>query len=491
MDMKSWLAENAGVRLGSFIDGKWNLDGIDPVAVLNPACRDQVLGWFSESTAEDVERAVITAHRAWKAWRQVPGPERGSILFRAAELIEQRAEEYAFTLAAEQGKILGEARSEVARAIKELRFSAGEASRMEGYTLPSEKRSGLALTLREPLGVIAAIAPWNFPVLTPVRKIGPALAYGCAVVLKPSHLTPWSSAKLVKAFTEAGVPDGVLSLVLGAGNVGEALTKHPLVRGISFTGSTRTGTQINAQAAGQLIRTQLEMGGKNPAVVLGYADAAHIARQIAQAAFTTSGQRCTAVSRVIVLQSLVTELTDALVSELKAIRIGPAWDPASKMGPLVTLEHRASVLRNLATGLDQGARIRYGGAVPKEGDYANGNFLEPTLVDSLAPSNLLARNEVFGPVLSLVAVRNFDQAVEAANSVEYGLAASVFTSDIDEALRFVRESESGMVHVNHGTNSEAHMPFGGIKSSGLGPYSIGHTNQEFFTNIKTAYLHTA
>jgi aldehyde dehydrogenase (NAD+) len=161
------------------------------------------------------------------------------------------------------------------------------------------------------------------------------------------------------------------------------------------------------------------------------------------------------------------------------------------MGPLVTLEHRASVLRNLATGLDQGARIRYGGAVPKEGDYANGNFLEPTLVDSLAPSNLLARNEVFGPVLSLVAVRNFDQAVEAANSVEYGLAASVFTSDIDEALRFVRESESGMVHVNHGTNSEAHMPFGGIKSSGLGPYSIGHTNQEFFTNIKTAYLHTA
>ncbi len=489
MNMQDWLAQNIGGRHGNHIDGEWQQVGANTVAITNPALREQVLGHFGESTAEDVERAVGSAHRAWKAWREVPGPDRGAILFRAAEILERRTEEFAFTVSAEQGKILAESRGEVGRAVKELRFAAGEASRMEGQTQPSEKRNGLAMTLREPVGVIASIAPWNFPVLTPVRKIGPALAYGCTTVLKPSERTPWCSVRLMDVFREAGVPKGVINVLLGTGRgTGEALVKHPLVRGISFTGSTKTGGEINVQAARRMVPTQLEMGGKNPAVILSYTDVASIAKQVASAAFTTTGQRCTAISRVIVLQSLADEVGEALVAELAAIKVGPAWDPASKMGPLVTDPHRASVLRNVAAGLDQGARLRFGGRVLEDGDLARGNFLEPALIDKVSPDNLLARQEVFGPVLSLIAVADVDQAIEVANSVEYGLAASVFTRDVDEALRFVRESQSGMVHVNHGTNSEAHMPFGGVKDSGLGAYSIGHSNQEFFTNVKTAYF---
>jgi len=489
MDMQTWLNDHIGKRYGNYIDGEWEEARSNAMTLTNPARRDQILGHFTEGTREDVDRAVKSSYCAWKEWRNVPGPERGSILFRVAEMIEKRADEFAFLVSAEQGKILSESRGEVIRAVKELRFVAGEASRMEGYTLPSEKRNGLAMSFREPVGVIASIVPWNFPLLTPVRKIGPALAYGCTTVLKPSNQTPWCSVKLVELFREAGTPKGVVNLVLGTGReVGEALVMHPHVRGISFTGSTKTGSDINALAGQRMVQSQLEMGGKNPAIVLSYRDAGTIARQIAQAAFTTSGQRCTAISRVIVLQSLAGELSEALVGEMSLIKIGPAWESSSTMGPLISDQHRTSVLRNVAAGLNQGARIRYGGRVPEEGELAQGNFLEPTLIENITPENLLANKEIFGPVLSFITVRDSEQAIAVANSVEYGLAASVFTRDVDEALRFVRESESGMVHVNHGTNSEAHMPFGGMKGSGLGAFSIGHSNLEFFTKLKVAYF---
>lgn len=489
MDMQSWLNEAAGGRYGNFIDGEWQEPGSSASAIRNPAAKEQVLGHFAESTPDDVERAVQAAHKAWRAWREVPGPERGAILFRAADLLEQRVEELAFILSGEQGKVLAESRGEVMRAAKELRFCAGEASRIDGVTLPSEKRRGLAMTFREPLGVIAAIAPWNFPVVTPVRKIGPALAYGCAVVLKPASLTPWSAVRLMDVFRDAGVPKGVVNLVMGSGRaVGEALVRHPLVRGVSFTGSTRTGADINAQVARRFVRTQLELGGKNPAVVLGYQDAASVAKQIASAAFACSGQRCTAISRVVVLEDLADEIGDALAAELAAIRVGPAWNPKATMGPLITDQHRVSVLRNMASGLDEGARLRFGGRVLEEGELAQGHFLEPTLIDRVRPNTKLAREEIFGPVLSVIAVKDAEQAFEVANGVEYGLAASIFTRDVDQALRFVRESETGMVHVNHGTASEAHLPFGGVKGSGFGAYSIGHSNQEFFTELKAVYF---
>lgn len=489
MDMQTWLAEAAGGRYGHFIDGAWQEPGAKLTPIHNPANRDQLLGHFANGTADDVERAVQAAHRAFLEWREVPGPDRGAMLFRAADLLEQRVDELAFALSAEQGKVLAESRGEVMRAAKEMRFNAGEASRMDGVTLPSEKRRGFAMTFREPIGVVAAIGPWNFPVVTPIRKIGPALAYGCTVVLKPSEFTPWAAAKLMDVFRDAGIPKGVVNLVTGSGRgVGEPLTRHTLVRGISFTGSTKTGAEINAQAARRFARAQLEMGGKNPAVVLGYKDAQAVAKQIASAAFACSGQRCTAISRVVVLDSLADEVTEALAAELSAIRVGPAWDPQATMGPLITDQHRVSVLRNIAAGLDEGARLRLGGRPLEDGDLAKGWFLEPTLIDNVRPNSRLAREEVFGPVLAVVAVPNVEEAFRVANSVEYGLAASIFTRDVDDAFRFVRESRSGMVHVNHGTASEAHLPFGGVKGSGFGPYSIGHSNQEFFTELKSVYL---
>ncbi|MBP2230964.1 aldehyde dehydrogenase (NAD+) [Azospirillum agricola] len=489
MDMQSWLNGAVGGRYGNIIDGVAEEANGNASAIHNPARRDQCLGHFAESSNDDVDRAVTAAHRAWKTWREVPGPERGALLFRAADLLEQRVEELAFILSAEQGKVLAESRGEVMRAAKELRFSAGEASRIDGTTLPSEKRNGFAMTMRAPVGVVAAIAPWNFPIVTPVRKIGPALAYGCTVVLKPANLTPWSAVRLMDVFRDAGIPKSVVNLVLGSGRgAGEALVRHPLVRGVSFTGSTRTGADINAQLARRFVRAQLELGGKNPAVVLSYRDVGPVAKQIASAAFACTGQRCTAISRVVVLDSLADEVTEALTAELAAIRVGPAWDPAATMGPLITEQHRVSVLRNLAAGLDEGARLRFGGGVLDQGALASGHFMEPTLLDRVQPNTKLAREEVFGPVLSVIAVPDADRAFEVANAVEYGLAASIFTRDVDQAFRFMRDSQSGMVHVNHGTASEAHLPFGGVKGSGYGAYSIGHSNQDFFTELKAAYV---
>jgi aldehyde dehydrogenase (NAD+) len=489
-DMRAWLELNLGGRYGNFVDGHWQAPGPQLTAIFNPALKDQELARFSASSAADVDHAVRAAASAFGHWRRVPGPERGAILFRAAALIEQRADEFAFTISAEQGKVLAESRGEVARAIRELRFCAGEASRMDGATLPSEKPGGLALTLREPVGVVAAIAPWNFPLLTPLRKLAPALAYGCTLVLKPASLTPWSSAKLMDLLTEAGVPAGVINLITGSGDAGQALVAHPFVRAVSFTGSTQVGAEVNVRAASRFARTQLEMGGKNPAVVLGYAEVGPVAQQIVAAAFACSGQRCTAVSRIIVLERLADELGEALCREIAAIRVGPAWDTEATMGPLITGQHRASVLRRVAAALEAGARLRSGGDTLDRDEYGRGHFMQPTLLDRVAPGSPIAREEVFGPVLAMISVPSIEAAFEAANAVDYGLAACIYTADLDQALRFVRESQSGMVHVNHGTTSEAHVPFGGVKCSGAGPYSIGHSNLEFYTEMKAVYLQT-
>ncbi len=488
-DMLNWLAGAVGGTYGNFIGGEWKPAGDKTSQIFNPADRDQSLGRFADSGAAEVDEVVVAAHKAWLSWRQVPGPDRGAILFRAADLLEQRIDELAFILAAEQGKVLTEARGEVGRAAKELRFSAGEASRIDGDVLPSEKRNGFAMTLREPIGVVAAIGPWNFPVVTPVRKIGPALAFGCTVVLKSSNLTPWSAVKLMDVFRDAGVPAGVVSLVLGSGRaVGEALIRHPLVRGVSFTGSTGTGVAINAEAGRRLVRTQLELGGKNPAVVLDYDNAATIARQIAGAAFACSGQRCTALSRIVVLEKNAREITEALEAEMAAIRVGPAWQPGATMGPLITAQHKSSVMGHIANAREDGATLALGGTSMDDSDFARGHFVAPTLFTGVAKTSRLALEEVFGPVLAVIPVGSIDEAIEVANSVEYGLAASVYTNDVNLSLRFARESQSGMVHVNHGTASEAHMPFGGVKASGFGAYSIGHSNQEFFTTVKAVYF---
>jgi acyl-CoA reductase-like NAD-dependent aldehyde dehydrogenase len=488
--MTVWLEKAAGRTYNNFIDGEWVPSASGRTfAISNPAQKEQMLGHFQDSDAEDADRAVNAAHLAFQTWSKIPGPERAVILLRFADLLEKNADELAFMLSAEQGKVFGESRGEVFRAAKETRFAAGEAYRIEGSTMPSERANVRSSTIRYPIGVVAAIAPWNFPVVTPVRKIAPALAYGCTVVYKPASVTPWTSVRLMELFAEAGVPKGVVNLVSGGGSkVGDPLVNHPLVRGISFTGSTQLGISINEAAAKRLARTQLELGGKNPAVVLDFSDPEFVAKQIVSAAFACSGQRCTAISRVIVLKDKAEELIELIIKEMGNIRIGPAWEEGATMGPLVNKAQLDSVQSYLEIGVKEGARLRYGGEVLNGENYKNGYYMNPALFDQVTTDMRIAKEEIFGPVLSVIAVENEEEAIRTANDVDYGLAASVFTDNLSAAYRFAERSESGMVHINHGTASEAHMPFGGIKQSGHGPFSIGSSNLDFYTEMKVIYF---
>ncbi|TVY11114.1 aldehyde dehydrogenase family protein [Paenibacillus cremeus] len=489
-DMIRWLEEHSGQTYGNWIDGVWKPSSSGrTLEIFNPANKHQLLGRFQSSNETDVNEAVAAAHRAFLTWSKVPAPERAAKLARFADLLEQHSEELAFMLSAEQGKVLNESRGEVARAAKEARFAAGEAQRMDGTTLPSERANVWNSVVRQPIGVVAAIAPWNFPVVTPVRKLAPALAYGCTVVYKPASLTPWTSVRLMQLLQEAGVPDGAVNLVTGSGGaVGDPLVKHPLVKGISFTGSTALGVAIQEAAAKRLARTQLELGGKNPAVVLDLDQPSHTAKQIVSAAFACSGQRCTAISRVIVLKPEADRLIEALRSEMEPIVIGPAWQPGSTMGPLVSRSHLESVQSYLRLGLEEGAELLTGGEVLQEGAFGQGYFMKPALLTQVKPDMRIAREEIFGPVLTVLTAETAEEALEIANHVDYGLAASVFTRDLSQAYRFAEGIQSGMVHINHGTASEAHMPFGGVKQSGFGAFSIGHSNMEFFTESKVVYV---
>ncbi len=485
-----WLDGHIGKTYFNFINGEWTSGSTgETFEIFNPAKKGQVLGYFQASTEEDVNQAVQAAHQAFKSWSEEPGANRGVILMKFADLLELHSEELAFTLSAEQGKVLAESKGEIGRAVKETRFAAGEALRVEGSTYPSEVRNISTAVMHRPLGVVAAIAPWNFPIVTPIRKIAPALAYGCTVVYKPASETPWSSIRIMELLTEAGVPKGVVNLVTGGGaKVGNPLISHPLVKGISFTGSTGVGLGINEKAASLLKKTQLELGGKNPAVVLDYEDAEYVAKQIVSAAFACSGQRCTSISRVVVLKEKSEEIIQAIKKELEKIKVGPASDPESTIGPLVSEDQLNTTIDYVNIGKEEGAQLVYGGEVLDDGKFSEGYYVEPALFTGVLSNMRIASEEIFGPVLSVQEVEDAKEALRVANNVKYGLAASVFTRDLSLAYQFVNELECGMVHVNHGTASQAHVPFGGVKESGFGAFSIGKTNKDFFTEMKVAYL---
>ena len=488
--MKEWLESNKPVEHGNFIGGVWSESKSGRTfSIYNSAKKDQQLASFQDSNEHDANLAVEAANEAFLSWSKVPGPDRGAILFKFADLLESNSEELAFMLSAEQGKVFSESIGEVYRAAKEARFAAGEASRIDGNTLPGERPNVWNSTVRKPIGVVAAIAPWNFPIVTPVRKIAPALACGCTVVFKPASATPWTSVKLMELFAEAGVPNGVVNLVVGGGSkVGTPLVNHPLVKGISFTGSTELGRKINEAAGRRLVKTQLELGGKNPAVVIDYEDVEYVAKQIVSAAFAVSGQRCTAISRVIVHKNVKEDLTKAILEEVRQVKVGPAWENGVTMGPLVDKSQLESVQKYIQIGIEEGASLIYGGKLLEGGLYDEGYYLSPTLFDNVTPDMRIAKEEIFGPVLSIITVNNTKEAFEVANEVDYGLAASLFTKDLASAYVFAEHVESGMVHINHGTSSAAHLPFGGVKQSGFGAYSIGHSNIEFFTNTKAVYF---
>ena len=454
----------------------------------NPACPWQVLGEFPRSGPADVEAALASAEAARAIWSNTLAPQRAAILLRFSQLLLDSKEELAKIITLEQGKALCESMGEVTRAAAEAAFAAGEALRLSGQTFPSERPGFTCYTVLQPVGIVVAITPWNFPVVSPVRKIAPALACGNTVILKPASLTPRSAKYITSLFENAGLPPGVLNLVIGSGECGEKLISDARVRGISFTGSTAVGIRIAEKVAGRMAKIQLELGGKNPAIVLQCDDLDTAAQEIVGAAFLCSGQRCTALSRVIVEESQADQLRDRLTTHIAKIRVGNGLDPQTTMGPVVSQEQMETVAAYVRKGLKDHATLVAGGRPLTENPETEGYFYAPTLFDHVPPASALAREEIFGPVLPMIRVSGPEEAFKVANSTRYGLAASLFTENPHLVNEFIQNVESGMVHVNHGTASQAHVPFGGVKDSGHGAFSIGPTVKEAFTNVKTVYI---
>lgn len=476
-------------QYGNLIAGEWEIpDGARWFESCNPADLRDSLGQFVDSGVEEVHRAAGAAAAAAPAWGAMPAPGRAAILQRAVAALEAHENELARLMTREQGKPLGESVGEMKRAVAESSFMIGEGLRLYGDTAPSHRPSVWAQTVRVPVGPVAAITPWNFPVITPLRKIMPALVAGNPVVLKPSEITPLTAIRLAELFQSAGLPPGVLNLLTGGRGAGEALVEHPAIRAISFTGSTAAGRAIYTAGARRLVRVQAEMGGKNPVVLWEPPSLPDAIQEIANAAFLCSGQRCTAISRVIVPRAEARAVEEALVAVAETVRPGNGMDEGVNLGPLVTPEHLERVAGFVDRAVGEGARVLTGGRRLSGTGFDGGSFYPVTIVADVTAEMEIAREEVFGPVLTVQAVDSFEEALALANDVEYGLTAAIFTARLDLAGRFVDGIQSGMVHVNHGTASEPHLPFGGVKNSQVGPGSIGQTTKDFFTELKTVYV---
>ncbi|MGH9322047.1 MAG: aldehyde dehydrogenase family protein, partial [Vicinamibacteria bacterium] len=436
------------MRTGSFIDGEW----IQPkssrvVRNVNPADFGDVIAEFPMATAADTERAIEAALGAFQEWRKVPGPERGRVLWRAADIARGRVDEIARIMTREEGKILKEARGEVMKGISLIEYYAGAGFRMGGKTLPSEARNTFTYTLRQPVGVVALISPWNFPWAIPVWKSAPAIVAGNAVVFKPASLTPSTATLLAEIYSEAGLPPGVFNVVVGSGSeVGETLVKSRHIPIISFTGSNAIGTDLYVKAASRGAKVTCEMGGKNAVLVLSDADLDKAALAIRDGAFGSTGQRCTATSRVIALEDKKDQLVERLVEQARKIRVGNGLDADVDMGPAVDESQFKTDLEYIEIAKSEGAKLLTGGGRPR--GLERGYFVEPTIFDDVDPGMRIFKEEVFGPVLAISKAKTVEEALRMANSVEFGLTTSIFTRDVEQVMRFIEDVESGMVHVN-------------------------------------------
>lgn len=455
----------------------------------NPANWDEVVSITTLSTREETREAIAMAAAVFPVWRDTPPPLRGQVLARAAMLMERQKEELARTLTREEGKTLKDSLGEVQKAINVLEFMAGEARRLSGETLPSELPRNFAYTLKQPLGVVAAITPWNFPVSIPVWKLAPALVAGNTVVLKPAELTPLTAMHVVRIFSEAGLPAGVLNLVLGDGEeAGDELVRHAAVRAVSFTGSNQVGASIYEAGARTMKKCQCEMGGKNPVVILSDADLGLAVESVALGAFASSGQRCTATSRVIVEASVADQFVARLVARAKEFRAGDGLDPNSDLGPLVDEQQFNSVLHYVEIGKKE-AQLVAGGTRLSGGGRERGYFVAPTVFDHVKPESIIAQEEIFGPLLSVIRVPDFAEALRVANSVKYGLASAIYTNDAAKIFEFIDRIETGITHVNSPTvGGEAHVPFGGVKGAGVGVREMGRVAIDFYTELKAVYI---
>jgi aldehyde dehydrogenase (NAD+) len=475
----------------NFIDGAWvpSVSG-NLFEDRNPADASDVIGLFQQSVRSDVDRAIEVAERAYQGWRLVPAPKRAEILFRAAQLIADRKEALARDMTREMGKILDETRGDVQEAIDMTFFMAGEGRRQYGQTVPSELRDKFAMSVRQPLGVCGVITPWNFPMAIPSWKIIPALVCGNTVVFKPATLTPLSALHFVKILEEAGVPPGVVNLVTGAGGeVGGALLGGDAVRVVSFTGSTAVGRSVSEAVAPSFKKVHLEMGGKNVIMVMEDANLDLAVDGCVWGGFGTTGQRCTAASRVVVHERVYHAFLDRFVTRARALRVGDGLDPHTQMGPSVSEGQLKTVMQYVEIGRGEGARLMCGGHRLETGPLAKGYFHEATVFADVDPGMRIAQEEIFGPVVSVMPCGSFDEAIAIGNNVPYGLSASIYTQDVNRAFSAMRDLYTGIVYVNAPTiGAEVHLPFGGTKATGNGHREAGTAALDVFSEWKSIYV---
>ena len=475
----------------NYIDGEWvpSASG-ETFENRNPANTEDLIGVFQKSTRGDVEAALGAAARAYESWRLVPAPRRAEILFKAAQLIVERKEAFARDMTREMGKVLNETRGDVQEAIDMTFYIAGEGRRMFGQTVPSELRNKFAMSVRQPLGVCSIITPWNFPMAIPSWKIIPALVCGNTVVFKPASQTPLSALNFVKVLEDAGVPKGVVNMVTGDGDeVGTPLTTHPAVRVVSFTGSTHVGRIVNQASAPGFKKVHLEMGGKNVIMIMDDADLELAVDGCLWGGFGTSGQRCTAASRVVVHEKVYQRFVTDFVSRAKSLVVGDGLREASQMGPSISESQLTTVMSYVQVGKDEGATLACGGGRLQGGAFAKGYFHEPTVFTDVKPAMRIAREEIFGPVVSVIPCRSLDEAIAIGNNVEYGLSASIYTQDINRALTAMRELYTGIFYVNAPTiGAEVHLPFGGTKNTGNGHREAGVAALDVFSEWKSIYI---
>ena len=480
-----------GVReYQNFIAGEWaDAASGDTFESTSPA-DGETIGVFPRSGAEDVDRAVAAAKEAYRKWRLVPAPKRGELLFRFAQLLVEHKAELTDLMTHEMGKVKAEAGGDVQEAIDMSYYMGGEGRRLFGQTTPSELRDKFQMSVRTPIGVIGVITPWNFPIAIPSWKIAPALVAGNTVVFKPASDTPALGQRFVELLDEAGVPKGVVNIVHGGGGaVGDGLVRHPDVRVISLTGSRETGVKVLEAAAEGLKHVHLELGGKNAIIVMDDADLDLAVDGIVWSAFGTSGQRCTAASRVIAHEGVVDALASRLVERAEALQLGVGWEDSTDVGPVINAAALEKIHSYTQVGIDEGAKLLTGGEVASDGDLAKGFYYRPTIFGGVDPGMRIAQEEIFGPTLSLIEVRDEAEAVRVSNGIRYGLSSSIFTRDVNRAFRAMRDLEAGITYINAGTiGAEVHLPFGGVKETGNGHREAGQAALDVFTEWKSVYV---
>jgi aldehyde dehydrogenase (NAD+) len=476
-------------QFANYINGEW-VSSARTFEDRNPANTDDLVGLFAKGTAADVDAAAKAAEAALPGWASMPAPARGNILYKAAEILEKKFDQLGAEMTREEGKTLPEAKGEVRRAINIFRYFGGEGSRLDGVMVPSERERVHVFAIRKPIGVIGLITPWNFPIAIPAWKMAPALICGNTIVVKPASASPLCAWRLVEALHEAGIPKGVVNFVAGSGGeLGEALVKAAPIKAISFTGSNDVGHWLHAEASKRRLRIQLEMGGKNPTIVLADADLKSAVENVVNASFFSTGQKCTATSRAIVEDGIYDQFLEAVVERTKKLKVGDGMQPGIDIGPAVDKGALETIMKYIEIGTKECGAPKCGGKHLTGGAYDKGYFVEPTVFADVKPEHTIAREEIFGPVLAVMRAKDFDDAMRIANDIPYGLSSSIQTTNLSRALDYVYRAEAGLLTINlPSAGVEYQLPFGGTKDSSFGPKEQGPAALDFYSDYKTVYL---